>query len=212
MKKFIVVLMAAVMLLGTMTAFAAPSTGGGTNVVPAPPAPPAAPAAPGAPAAADVKAEVKEITDVAAYVASLTGSKIDAAVLEEVIASLNDDSQEPMSVEEAVEALTKAGAKVQVYDAEGKAKKGETADLKDLSFLSNFEQMKFDKKNTEPVKVKLENNKLKGAKAEDCMLFICNPETGELGLVEFDAKKFDADKGQVEASVPFDGFFTFVGK
>ena len=226
MKRLIVLMIAAVMMLGT-AAYASPSIpGNDTRVVPAPT--PARPAAAQQAQQPQIAAKVEKITDAAAVVESLLKEgktlAIDAETLEAVIKSVNDPAEETMPVAEAVEALTKGTNAIKAFSSDGKEDTAAVIELDILHFVSAFEKLSFDKPQQKdakgkpiPVKVTLAPQCLADVKAEDVsdyMMMIFDPTTGELAFIQLTEKDLDTTKNpaQLTVSVPFEGIFTFVQK
>ena len=150
----------------------------------------------------------------------LKGLVIDAQTLKDVLKGVNDPTAEAISVADAINAI---GVKVVVCKGGVEAKDAKV-ELNDYHFISAFEELALDKtqeigKDGKPVPFELTiaPQALADVKAEDManiMMVVVNPKTGEVALIELEAKDLNTAKNPPELTVilPFGGLFTFIQK
>ncbi|MBU5481545.1 hypothetical protein [Blautia sp. MSJ-19] len=128
-----------------------------------------------------------------------------------VLEAVNDENQ-VISVEEAATTLGVAD----VHNVETES--GEKIDLADYKFTTEFvdlaaqigDQLTYTIDDEGKITAKLTMETAKDKKAEDLILMLVNPETGEVCFITIDG--IDPETGEIEVTLPFLGAVTLLEK
>ena len=175
--------------------------------------------------------EVSAIDNVNEFVDSLERTAIPAKDLKDVITSVNDPNKETMSVKDAVDKLvpvTEDATKLEkdkqytVYGKDGKEKENADIRLEDYHFVSSFDNVVLDTADGEtyqvayndvPTTLTLQPKCLDGVEKNalgNYLLMVYNPETGKMAIIELNPDSYNPPELTVD--LPFLGMIAFIQK
>ena len=139
-------------------------------------------------------------------------TKIDA--LKSILRKVNDEKNKP-TVEQIEEELKELKVE-DIHNAETKSE--EKIDLTEYKFTTQFVDLaavRGDEVKYTPdgeIEVKIAFEAAKDKKAEDLVIMLVNPETGEIVFITFDEDDFDPKTGEMKVKLPFLGAMTILDK
>lgn len=139
-------------------------------------------------------------------------TKIEA--LKSILRKVNDEKNKP-TVEQIEEELKELKVE-DIHNVETKSE--EKIDLTEYKFTTQFVDLaavRGDEVKYTPdgeIEVKIAFEAAKDKKAEDLVIMLVNPETGEIVFITFDEDDFDPKTGEMKVKLPFLGAMTILDK